>query len=67
MKSSRTIILGVISARYDYHIKKVLSIAQKYDPRYQSVLGIVTQPDVRDSDSDDDYNRELIYFPVRLS
>jgi hypothetical protein len=41
MKSSRTIILAVISARYDYHIQKVLNLAQKFDPRYERVLGIV--------------------------
>lgn len=61
MKSSRTIILAVISARYDYHIQKVLNIAQKYDPQYQRVLGIVTQPDVPDSGSDDEeYYLQLI-------
>jgi GTP-binding protein EngB required for normal cell division len=61
MKSSRAIILAVISARNDYHIQKVVNMAQEFDPKYERVLGIVTQPDVPDAGSDDeDYYLQLI-------
>ncbi|OQE12350.1 hypothetical protein PENVUL_c001G04109 [Penicillium vulpinum] len=53
MKSSRIIILAVISARADYHIQKVLNIAQTFDPKYERVLGIVTQPDIPEAGSDE--------------
>ncbi|CAI7566369.1 unnamed protein product [Penicillium palitans] len=53
MKSSRSIILAVISARADYHIQKVLNIAQSFDPKYERVLGIVTQPDIPEAGSDE--------------
>jgi GTP-binding protein EngB required for normal cell division len=54
MESSRTIILAVISARNDFHIQKVLDIAQKFDPKSERVLGIVTQPDIPGAGSDDE-------------
>lgn len=47
MKSSRSIILAVISARADYHIQKILNIAQSFDSKYERVLGIVTQQRVQ--------------------
>lgn len=50
MKSSRSIILAVISARADYHIQNV---AQSFDPKYERVLGIVTQPDTPEAGSDE--------------
>ncbi|KAF9248331.1 hypothetical protein DTO013E5_5165 [Penicillium roqueforti] len=53
MKSSRSIILAVISARADYHIQKVLNIAQTFDPKYERVLGIVTQPDIPEAGSEE--------------
>ncbi|KGO66031.1 Dynamin [Penicillium italicum] len=53
IKSSRSIILAVISARADYHIQKVLNIAQSFDPKYERVLGIVTQPDIPEAGSDE--------------
>lgn len=53
MKSSRSIILAVISARADYHIQKVLNVAQPFDPNYERVLGIVTQPDIPEAGSDE--------------
>ncbi|QQK43428.1 Dynamin [Penicillium digitatum] len=54
MKSSRSIILAVISARADYHVQKVLNIAQSFDPKYERVLGIVTQPDIPEAGSDEE-------------
>ncbi|KAJ5836851.1 Dynamin GTPase [Penicillium robsamsonii] len=53
MKSTRSIILAVISARADYHIQKVLNIAQAFDPKYERVLGIVTQPDIPEAGSEE--------------
>ena len=61
MESPRTIILAVISARNDFHIQKVLDIAQKFDPKYERVLGIVTQPDIPGAGSDDEeYYLQLV-------
>jgi hypothetical protein len=51
MKSSRGIILAVISARANYHIQKVLNIAQSFDVRHERVLSIVTQPDIPEAGS----------------
>ncbi|KAJ5524676.1 hypothetical protein N7494_011326 [Penicillium frequentans] len=56
MKSSRSIILAVISARADYHIQRVLNIAQTFDPKYERALGIVTQPDILEAGSDEEEN-----------
>ncbi|KAJ5992682.1 Dynamin GTPase [Penicillium sp. IBT 35674x] len=56
IKSSRSIILAVISARADYHIQRVLNIAHRFDPKYERVLGIVTQPDILEAGSDEEEN-----------
>lgn len=56
MKSFRSIILAVISARADYHIQRVLNIAHRFDPKYERVLGIVTQPDILEAGSDEEEN-----------
>ncbi|KAJ5675982.1 Dynamin GTPase [Penicillium macrosclerotiorum] len=45
IKSSRTIILAVISAKNDFHLQSVLDVAHKFDPEYTRVLGVVTHPD----------------------
>ncbi|CAG8900109.1 unnamed protein product [Penicillium egyptiacum] len=68
MKSSRSIILAVISARADYHIQKVLNIAQSFDPKYERVLGIVTQPDIPEvgSDEEDTYLQFIRNENVKL-
>ncbi|KAF3384322.1 Interferon-induced GTP-binding protein Mx2 [Penicillium rolfsii] len=61
MKSSRTIILAVISAQYDFHVQKVLNIAQIFDPKLERVLGIVTHPDKPAAGSDDEeYYLQLV-------
>lgn len=54
MKSSRSIILAVISARADYHLQRVLNMAQHFDPNYERALGIVTQPDILEAGSDEE-------------
>lgn len=56
MKSSRSIILAVISARADYHLQSVLNMAQHFDPKYERALGIVTQPDILEAGSDEEEN-----------
>ncbi|KAJ5512321.1 Dynamin [Penicillium fimorum] len=53
MKSSRGIILAVIGAKADYHIQKVLNIAQTFDPKYETLLGIVTQPGIPEAGSEE--------------
>ncbi|OQE86124.1 hypothetical protein PENNAL_c0022G00841 [Penicillium nalgiovense] len=52
MKRSRSIILAVISAKNDYHNQNILNIAQRFDPNYERVLGIVTQPDTAEAGSE---------------
>lgn len=61
IKSSRTIILAVISAQNDFHLQGVLDIARQFDPEYERVLGIVTRPDTLLSGSEqEDYYLQLI-------
>lgn len=45
MQNKRSIILAVISAKMDFHLQAVLNIAQRFDEKYERVLGIITQPD----------------------
>ena len=52
MKNSRSIILAVISARSEYHAQTVLNIAQDYDPKRERTLGIITQPDTLEANSE---------------
>ncbi|KAJ5095617.1 Dynamin GTPase [Penicillium alfredii] len=56
MRSSRSIILAVISARMDYHIQKVVNLADSFDPKYERVLGVVTQPDILEAGSEEQEN-----------
>lgn len=54
MRSTRSIILAVISAKGDYHIQKVLNMAYQFDPKYERVMGIVTQPDMNEAGSEEE-------------
>ncbi|KAH8423399.1 uncharacterized protein LDX57_001158 [Aspergillus melleus] len=45
MKNTRSIILAVISCKQDYHLQQVLNIADRYDPRRERTMGIITHPD----------------------
>ena len=54
MKNSKSIILAVISAKTDYHLQEVLDKAKKFDPNCERTLGIVTQPDILEADSDEE-------------
>lgn len=54
MKNARSIILAVISAKTDYHLQEVLNIAEKYDPHRERTLGVITQPDILEADSEEE-------------
>lgn len=54
MKNSRSIILAVISAKTDYHLQEVLNIAERFDPKRERTLGIVTQPDILEANSEEE-------------
>ncbi|CAG7959526.1 unnamed protein product [Penicillium salamii] len=52
IKNPRSIVLAVISAKNDYHNQNILNIAKRFDPYYERVLGIVTQPDTVEAGSE---------------
>ncbi|KAL6229209.1 hypothetical protein BDW75DRAFT_110131 [Aspergillus navahoensis] len=54
MQNSRSIILAVISAKTDYHLQEVLNIAARFDPGGKRTLGIITQPDILEANSDEE-------------
>ncbi|KAE8143529.1 P-loop containing nucleoside triphosphate hydrolase protein [Aspergillus pseudotamarii] len=56
MKNTRTIILAVISAKTDYHLQKVLDMAERFDSKRERTLGIITQPDILEADSEEESN-----------
>ncbi|KAE8376604.1 P-loop containing nucleoside triphosphate hydrolase protein [Aspergillus bertholletiae] len=56
MKNTRTIILAVISAKTDYHLQEVLNIAERFDSKRERTLGVVTQPDILEVDSEEESN-----------
>ncbi|KAE8397593.1 P-loop containing nucleoside triphosphate hydrolase protein [Aspergillus pseudonomiae] len=56
MKSTRTIILAVISAKTDYHLQGVLNMAERFDSKRQRTIGIITQPDILEAGSEEESN-----------
>ncbi|KAL4923598.1 P-loop containing nucleoside triphosphate hydrolase protein [Aspergillus undulatus] len=54
MKNSRSIILAVISAKTDYHLQEVLNIAETFDGKRHRTIGIITQPDILESNSEEE-------------
>ncbi|CBF81685.1 putative dynamin GTPase [Aspergillus nidulans FGSC A4] len=54
MQNSRSIILAVISAKTDYHLQEVLNIAARFDPGGKRTLGIITQPDILEANSEEE-------------
>jgi GTP-binding protein EngB required for normal cell division len=56
MKNTRSIILAVISAKTDYHLQEVLNIVERFDPKRERTLGIITQPDILEADSEEESN-----------
>lgn len=56
MKNTRSLILAVISAKADYHLQQVLNIAERFDPKRERTLGIITQPDILEVNSEEEDN-----------
>ncbi|KAJ5287649.1 hypothetical protein N7478_003335 [Penicillium angulare] len=54
MANPRSIILAVLSARFNYHLQDVLDTAEIFDPERERVLAIVTSPDKLSSGSDEE-------------
>ncbi|PNP79009.1 hypothetical protein FNYG_07671 [Fusarium nygamai] len=59
MARPRSIILTVVSAKYDYVLQEVTRMAQKADPEGLRTMGIITKPDTLDvgSESEDYFVR----------
>lgn len=54
MKRPNTVILAVISARYDPEIQEVLNMAEEVDPDGERTLGIITNPDAIHRDREEE-------------
>jgi hypothetical protein len=54
MERPNTVILAVISARYDPEIQEVLNMAGEVDPDGKRTLGIITNPDVIHRDHEEE-------------
>ncbi|PLB39122.1 putative dynamin GTPase [Aspergillus candidus] len=69
MENNRSIILAVISAKVDYHLQNVLNIAKQFDPKRERTMGIITQPDrlERDSEEEENYIRYVRNEKVPLN
>lgn len=57
LKSPRSIILAIVSAKYDINVQVILNRARDVDPQGIRTLGIITKPDtlVRGSESEDSF------------
>ncbi|KFX88815.1 hypothetical protein O988_08880 [Pseudogymnoascus sp. VKM F-3808] len=57
LKSPRSIILAIVSAKYDINVQAILNRAREVDPQGIRTLGIITKPDtlVRGSESEDSF------------
>ncbi|OBT89992.1 hypothetical protein VE02_01614 [Pseudogymnoascus sp. 03VT05] len=55
LKSPRSIILAIVSAKYDINVQVILNRAREVDPQGIRTMGIITKPDtlVRGSESED--------------
>ncbi|KAL2784217.1 dynamin family protein [Aspergillus keveii] len=54
MMNSQSIILAVVSAKADYHLQEVVNMAEKFDKRRERTLGIITQPDILEANSEEE-------------
>ncbi|KAL4860694.1 P-loop containing nucleoside triphosphate hydrolase protein [Aspergillus spectabilis] len=54
MMNSRSIILAVISAKTDYHLQEVVNMAENFDKKRERTLGIITQPDILEANSEEE-------------
>ncbi|TVY76848.1 Interferon-induced GTP-binding protein Mx3 [Fusarium oxysporum f. sp. cubense] len=61
MARPRSIILTVVSAKYEYVLQEVTLMAKKADPRGTGTMGLITKPDTLDAGSPSEH-----YF-VRLA
>jgi GTP-binding protein EngB required for normal cell division len=52
MKCPRSIILAVVSAKYDYVLQEVTSLAKRFDSEGLRTMGLITKPDTLDNGSD---------------
>lgn len=52
LNSSRSIILAIVSAKYDINNQVILRLAREVDPDGKRTLGIITKPDTIDNDDD---------------
>jgi GTPase SAR1 family protein len=52
LKSPRSIILAIVSAKYDINNQVILRRAREVDPEGKRTLGIITKPDAIDNDDD---------------
>jgi GTPase SAR1 family protein len=57
LKSPRSIILAIVSAKYDINVQVILNRAREVDPQGIRTLGIITKPDtlVKGSESEDSF------------
>jgi GTPase SAR1 family protein len=54
MRNERSIILAVLSAKFNYVHQDILDRAEQVDPEFKRVLGIVTAPDLMASGSEEE-------------
>lgn len=55
MKNSRTIILAIVSAAYDFANQSIIQLARKYDPKGARTIGVITKPDKAEGSRLDEY------------
>lgn len=57
LKSPRSIILAIVSAKYDINVQVILNRAREVDPQGIRTLGIITKPDtlVKGSESEESF------------
>lgn len=48
MSNQRSVILAVVPANVDIATQEILDIAERYDPKCQRTLGVLTKPDLVD-------------------
>ena len=54
MEKQRSIILAVISAKYDYAVQQILGMLKSVDPKGSRTMGIITKPDAIEPNSADE-------------
>ncbi|RHZ43794.1 putative dynamin GTPase [Aspergillus thermomutatus] len=45
---------GIWICETDYHLQEVLNLAERFDPNRERTLGIITQPDILEANSEDE-------------